>query len=372
MQRKIRTGLQHFVTYAAYKRIREMKIKTLIIVCSLIWSKNIAAQIPDSIKSYIDTALYLMQTKSLNGKNQDWNQIQDSAYRKAASAKNYKEAFPAIAYAFGQLKDYHGVVANEDSFYCYPPPVNFDTMLSLGIKKEFLKGPRIVTAFLNKSVAYLRIPGMNVTRQADMDDRANKLRDSLCTLIQRNPKGIIIDLRMNTGGNAAPMISGIGPLFHSSLLGYGVDRDENLLEAVRLKDDVLLDEHGNKMVNVKNTCAIEKSTFIAVLIGPSTVSSGEILAAYLKQQTNVKLFGEPTPGFCNATEGFLFMNNKGYLLLSVNRIADARKQVYKEMLVRPDVYIKSADNYDNLIADPTIEAALKWLNAEAKDKRQLN
>jgi C-terminal processing protease CtpA/Prc len=103
-----------------------------------------------------------------------------------------------------------------------------------------------------------------------------------------------------------------------------------------------------------------------VLIGPSTVSSGEILAVYLKQQVNVKLFGEPTPGFCNATEGFSFMNNRGYLLLSVNRIADARKQVYKELLVRPHVTVKSNDNYDDLSADPTVTAALRWLNQRTK------
>ena len=342
-----------------------MKTKSLLVVFLLCFN-NLIAQTSDSIKSYIDSALYLMQTKSLHGKGLDWNQIRDSAYLKAAGAKDYKQAFPAIAYAFQQLKDYHGVVSGEDTFYRYPPPVNFNEVLTPGIKKEFLKGPRIVTAFLPGSVAYLRIPGMNVTRQKDMDDRANQLRDSLCMLLNRNPKSIIIDLRMNTGGNIAPMVSGIGPLFHISLLGYGVDRDGKLLEAVNLKEGVLLDENGNKMVTIKNSCSINKAIPIAVLIGQSTVSSGEILAVYLKQQTNVKLFGEPTPGFCNATEGFSFMDGKGYLLLSVNRIADAHKHVCQQMLVRPDITIKSEDNYDNLVEDPTVHAALKWLNQKTK------
>lgn len=348
-----------------------MKTIHLVILLAFIYSKSLIAQSTDSVKNYIDSALYLMQTKSLNGKHLNWDLIRDSAFSKATKAKSYKEAFPAIAYAFRQLKDYHGVVAGVDTFYRYPLPVNFDKILSPGIKKEFLKGPRIATAFLPGSIAYLRIPGMNVTRQEDMEDRANKLRDTLCMLLNRNPKSIIIDLRMNTGGNSAPMVSGLGPLFNISLLGYGVDRDGNLLGAVRLKEGVLLDENGNKMVNVKNSCVTNKAVPIAVLIGPSTVSSGEILAAYLKQQANVKLFGEPTPGFCNATEGFTFMNGKGYLLLSVNRIADARKHVYQEMLVRPDVTIKSADNYENLSADPTVKAASKWLNAKTKGKRRL-
>src|SRR4051812_31886233 len=115
-----------------------MKRKILFVVLLFVYNKNLIAQTPDSVKSYIDSALYLMQTKSLNGKNLNWNHIQDTAFLKAAGAKSYKEAFPAIAYAFQQLKDYHGLVAGEDTFYRYPPPVNFDKVLSPGIKKEFL------------------------------------------------------------------------------------------------------------------------------------------------------------------------------------------------------------------------------------------
>ena len=191
-----------------------MKPKRLVILLVFFYSSNLIAQTPDSVKVYIDSALYFMQTKSLNGKHLDWNKIRDSVRIKASDAKNYKEAFPAIAYAFQQLKDYHGVLAGVDTFYRYPPPVNFDEVLSPGLKKEFLKGPKIVTAFLDGSIAYLRIPGMNVTTQEDIDDRANKLRDSLCLLLNKNPKSIIIDLRMNSGGNSAPMVSGIGPLFY--------------------------------------------------------------------------------------------------------------------------------------------------------------
>jgi hypothetical protein len=181
-------------------------------------SKNTIAQTPDSVKSYIDSALYFMKSKSLYGQNLDWALIKDSAYQLASGSQNYQTAFPAIAYAFSQLKDYHGMVANRDTFFRYPPPVDFEKALSPGIKKEFLKGNKIVTAFLNNSIAYLRVPSMNVTRQEAMNEKANYLRDSLCMLLNKNPSGIIIDLRMNTGGNAAPMISGVGPLFQNSLL----------------------------------------------------------------------------------------------------------------------------------------------------------
>ena len=58
------------------------------------------------------------------------------------------------------------------------------------------------------------------------------------------------------------------------------------------------------------------------------------------------------------------MKNQAYVLLSVNKIADASKHVYKEMFVKPDVFVKSEDNYDDLQSDPTVIAAIKWLKTK--------
>jgi hypothetical protein len=32
-------------------------------------------------------------------------------------------------------------------------------------------------------------------------------------------------------------------------------------------------------------------------------------------------------------------------------------------VVKPQIFVKSNDNYDNLLQDPTVQAALKWLPA---------
>jgi carboxyl-terminal processing protease len=333
----------------------------IILAVFIFCRQNLNAQTPDSVRIYIDSALYFMQTKALSSKNLNWDVIKDSVFKISEGTKTYSETTPALLYAFKQLKDYHGMFANKDTLYRYPPPVNFEEVLSPGIKKEFLKGNRMVTNHLHGNIAYLRIPTMPVVQQKDMDELANRLRDSLCMLIAKNPKGIIIDLRMNNGGNSAPMISGVGPLFHLDTLGYGVDRDGNFLSPTRLIDGVVVNDKGEKTVTVNNTCAVSKDFPIAVLIGKSTLSSAEILAIFLGQQSNVKTFGEPTVGYSNATEGFLFCNKEGYLLLSVNKIANARKIVNEDMLVRPDVEIKNLDNFDKLEEDPTVVAALNWL-----------
>jgi hypothetical protein len=341
-----------------------MKTTTII---TLIWLSfaftSANAQQPDSVKTYIDSALTIMQKQSLYARHLNWKTIRDTVLVKAKNAKNYSQAFPAIAYAFFRLKDDHGMVAGTDTFARYPSHVNFEQLNSPGLKKEAAKGPRIVTAMLRNHIAYLRVPTMLVNRQQAMNLVANQLRDSLCLLAANHPSGFIIDLRINNGGNSAPMLSGLGPLFHLPILGYNVSRDGKMISPVKMLNGVVLDDDGKATVDITNNCKIDAAVPIAILFGPSTTSSAEITAAFLKQQPHSRSFGQPTPGFCSATEGFLFAKQQGYLLLTVNRIADARKHIYQDLIVHPDVIIDSKDdNFDNLNADPTVKAALSWLN----------
>jgi len=316
----------------------------------------------DSVRNYIDSALHIMQARSLYSKSINWRKIKDSTLYKATNAHTFTEAFPALVYAFSQLKDKHGTLAMEDTFYKYKPAVPLPDRNSEGIRKEYLKGQRFVTYVLPGNVAYLRIPAMITNKQDVIDQLANRLRDSLCMLLAQNPSSLIIDLRMNNGGNAAPMLSGISLLLNEKIGSY-VDGSGKTTGSLQLQNGILLDQDSHKplVTAIRNTCSLPAGIKIAVLIGPSTASSGEITAAALKQQKNTRLFGEPTSGYFNATQGFLFMNNQGYLLLSVNWFKDNKGHVYKEEVIQPDVYIKSNDNYHELMADPTVQSALLWL-----------
>lgn len=54
-----------------------MKTKNLLLLLVLMYSESLTAQTPDSVKSFIDSALYFMEKKSLNGKGLNWDQIRD-------------------------------------------------------------------------------------------------------------------------------------------------------------------------------------------------------------------------------------------------------------------------------------------------------
>lgn len=342
-------------------------MKTAILYLSLaaivfIGGSPVKAQMPDTVKLYIDSALYIMEEKSLYGKNLDWKSVKDSVYLKVGEATSIQETFPALTYAFRKLSDHHGMIANQDTFYRLPYPEGLTERLSKGLKDEFLKGNRIVKTFLADSIGYIRVPGMPVVSQEEIEKLANRLRDTLCVTLAQSPKGLIIDLRMNAGGNSVPMQTGLGPLFKGPTIGYYVDRNDFFAEEIRLENGVSLDGEGRQVVHISQNCHPNPKMSIAVLIGPATGSSGEILAAFLKTQPNIRLFGEPTAGFCNATEGFFFMEKKGYMLLTVARMADSNGKIIEDMTVYPDENIKSEDNYDDLSEDATVKAALKWLN----------
>lgn len=341
--------------------MRQLIKHLLMLFAVQVLNLPVKAQQRDSVREYIDSALWFMQHKSLFADKINWEQARNLAYTRAANASSLNQAFPAVAEIFKKLEDYHGMLSLADTSYRYPPPLNFDSILTQSIKQAFLAGPKIVKAFFN-GIGYIRVPSMNVITQEDINSHANNLRDSLNGLLQEHPRGLIIDLRMNSGGNFAPMLAGISPLFTSDTLGYGVDRRGKLLPPVVLNDGVPVDEQGNKQVSVNSHFFKAGNIPIAVLTGYSTISSGEILAVFLKQQENVRLFGDRTGGFCNATEGFVFAGGQAYLLLSVNKIADAKKHVYNDMFVVPNFYIKKGDNYIAPANDSAVQAAAKWIN----------
>lgn len=347
-------------------RIMSLRKPVITIIMIIVVSSSSRAQLPDTVKQYIDSALYIMQEKSLYAKTVNWKKVKDSTLQLAKNAQTPAAAFPALVYAFSQLKDEHGMLAGTDSFYRYPAHVNFDSVLSPAVKKAFAKGPKIVTGTVAGNIAYLRIPSMNVQNQEGIDKLATRLRDSLCKLLAASPSGIIIDLRLNGGGNSAPMLTGISPLFKKDLLGYGVDREGKFLQPSRIIDGAAADEKDLPLAHVQSSCKAGRHIPIAVLVGPGTASSGEILAVFLKQQQNVQTFGAPTAGFCNVTEGFLFMKQQGYLLLTVNRIADGKKKVYHKMQVLPAVPVSGNEDYDNIKNDAAVRAAAKWISQKKK------
>ena len=60
---------------------------------------------------------------------------------------------------------------------------------------------------------------MSFAERSELDKKSQSLNDSLCSLLDKNVVGIILDLRLNGGGAMYPMMLGLEQLLHDGKIG---------------------------------------------------------------------------------------------------------------------------------------------------------
>ncbi len=324
----------------------------------ILFTLTLKAQIPDSVRTHLDSALLLLQEKSLYHKKVNWEQTRAVMLEKAASATSRKETFDAIAEAFGRLGDRHGFFRQYGQQYRLPDSALVNR-LSDSLKAEWRKGWRIETAMLG-NVAYFRMPNVNAFNREQVDAFANRLYDSIASLAARHPKSWIIDLRRNAGGNIRPMMAALAPFFSDAITSYELDRDGQVTGYSGFKNGNYVSNNTLIEATINRKIGSFHRVRVAVLTGPGTGSSGEGVAAALRERKRSRLFGEPTAGFTNSTEGFLFNNQNSYFLLTTSQVAGRNKKPLPDTIV-PDVSLRNNDHFNSLLTDYAVLAALKWL-----------
>lgn len=334
--------------------LRPLIVLAIVLVCSP--GKKADAQLSDSMQQYVWACIDTMQKRSLYAGRIDWNAVRAQAQQQLGKAKNTWDAEAVVIDVFRQLQDHHGMYGGIDTSYKYQKP-SPERVFSQGILDEYKKPRAPKTLLLPGNIAYYKMPAVLIgSDTTKMRYWANLLTDSLCKLEKGKPSAYIIDLRMNNGGNSDPMWQTL-----KGLIG-----EENKTLMIDAAGNIILEEKDSATLLYKASaipdrpCAFRKNIPVAVLIGPGTASSGEIMAASFTGRRKTRLFGEPSIGVANITQGFI-IQNKGYLLLTVAYIANAKKKVLKEGFIQPDEVIKADDNYSDLAKDPTVIAALKWL-----------
>lgn len=332
-------------------------VNKIILTCMLLIIARFAAmaQLPDSLKTHIDSAFIIMQ-RSLYSNRVNWETEKAAAYTAAASAKNKKELFPVIAAVYKKLDDHHGW------FQQYGDKIRLpwkdDRQPTEAMKNLWAKGPKVFGTMLG-DIAYVRIPAMNVYTQQQIDYCANWLADTVRALAAKNPTGWIIDLRINGGGHIIPMMSGIASFFEEGLVSYYLDKNNQPVANAVIRNKVYIQEDSLRANLLSSLPGLLKKK-VAVLIGRGTGSSGEGVAYNFMNRKRTKLFGENSAGVANSTEGFLFDNEQAYFLLTTSKLGNKKKKPAPETL-RPDVYINADYNFEMPANDSAVKAAMRWL-----------
>jgi C-terminal processing protease CtpA/Prc len=142
-------------------------------------------------------------------------------------------------------------------------------------------------------------------------------------------KGIILDLRGNTGGNMGPMIASVSPLLPDGI----ILRFQGRTRTTPIYLESVLRGAGLSSESIKKLPA---STPVALLTDEGTGSSGEVTLLCFRGLDNVRTFGSPTSGYASANvTKFL---SDGYLLLITTASDMARTgEIFCDDPIEPDV-----------------------------------
>ena len=202
---------------------------------------------------------------------------------------------------------------------------------------------------------------MQFSGRADCDLKAQNLNDSLCSLLSKNIKGLIIDLRLNGGGAMYPMILGVQQLLQHGQIGSFQSRKNE--KWYLSKTDFKFDT--TTLASITPKCDIKGQNMpVVMLISPPTGSSAEFFIIAFKGRTKTVLLGSKTAGYITGVEGYP-INDAAYILLSTSYGVDRYGNIYKKA-IEPDIPFTSIDSFNDIPNDVKVKEAVKWLKLNIK------
>src|SRR6476620_2589174 len=102
------TSASREISYISTLVKTAMRQRFLLSFLLLQLANSSGAQTNDSVRVFVDSALNIMQRRSIFSHPLNWETIRDSVHTLSARATSYSEAAPSIRFAFNLLQDKHG------------------------------------------------------------------------------------------------------------------------------------------------------------------------------------------------------------------------------------------------------------------------
>jgi hypothetical protein len=348
-----------------------MKALTLCLVSSLLLSshcfgqKEVSKVEPsDGAKELLlDSIIQLAKANAYNAASVDWEQLSTEMFEIAERHDSIEAIGKPAEHMFKALRDDHGMLMYDYKVaFSYTSPAKDASRDSVwgAVSRAKISLPyEVVGQMLDESIAYIEIVGTGVMQEADIALGRDKIREVICSLKAENPKGWIVDLRCNTGGNMHPMMAGLGELIPDADLGGDTKDGETFYSTWAMQDGNFL-ENGYAHYGAPLKCAkLKNNAKIAVLTSRYTASAGEVVASSLKGQRNVKLIGEKTAGL-SSTNGWHVLPDKWVLAPMSAYFMSQDKTVHKDGIA-PNIAVKEELDLDHLLTGKTIDSAKEWI-----------
>ena len=282
--------------------------------------------VPPSAERYGKDALATIGKNGRYSGSDEWKSTYEECLKMIENAESYEDTYPAIKKALSVCGGKHSMLMTKSESQSTSD--SYDEVLP--------------TVSLDGDIAIIKLPDFLGTAEAGRkyakvaEDFIHENRDKI--------KGVVLDLRGNTGGDMGPMATAVSSLLPDGELMYYHYRSYDV--PVTLKDGVI----SNAGTGGKSLYPDEKLKVpVAILTDGMTASSGEALTLCFRGLENVKTFGAPTAGYTSVNMLYsLYDGAQLYLTVAFDKARTG--EVFEETRIVP-----------NVVTDSPLEAALEWL-----------
>ena len=282
--------------------------------------------VPPSAETYGKNALSTIDKNGIFAGNDEWKSTYNECLKMIENAKSYDDTYDAIRKALSVGGGKHSMLMTKSE--SQDTTESYDEVLP--------------TVSLDGDIAIIKLPDFLGTAEAGQkyakvaEDFIHENRDKI--------KGVVLDLRGNTGGDMGPMATAVSSLLPDGELVYYHYRSYDV--PVTLKNGVV----SNAGTAGKSLYPDEKLNVpVAILTDDMTASSGEALTLCFRGLENTRTFGTPTAGYTSVNMLYnMYDGAQMYLTVAFDKARTG--EIFKETSIEPDV-----------ATDSPLEAALEWL-----------
>ncbi|MCI6969222.1 MAG: S41 family peptidase [Oscillospiraceae bacterium] len=282
--------------------------------------------VPPSAETYGKNALSTIDKNGIFAGNDEWKSTYNECLKMIENAKSYDDTYDAIRKALSVGGGKHSMLMTKSE--SQDTTESYDEVLP--------------TVSLDGDIAIIKLPDFLGTAEAGQkyakvaEDFIHENRDKI--------KGVVLDLRGNTGGDMGPMATAVSSLLPDGELVYYHYRSYDV--PVTLKNGVV----SNAGTGGKSLYPEEKlNAPVAILTDDMTASSGEALTLCFRGLESTRTFGTPTAGYTSVNMLYnMYDGAQMYLTVAFDKARTG--EIFKETSIEPDV-----------ATDSPLEAALEWL-----------
>ena len=207
--------------------------------------------------------------------------------------------------------------------------------------EDFVQAQALPECSLENGILTLRLPPYS------MDSGKSDAYTSAVLTVLRDRRaeirGVILDLRDNTGGDMGPMVAAVSPLLpDGTVLQFDLAGSR---QDVTLSGGVVAGGGSRTEAEALKKLAVP----VAVLQNGMTASSGEAVLLCFKGMDQVRFFGSDTAGYCSVNN-VRTLYDGARIQLTVGSDVDRTGRIYCEDPIPPDV-----------VTDRPAEDAAAWI-----------